>query len=88
MTEHRFDIRQYAKTFGTRMKLLRQHRGIKQYILADTIGKSASWVCDIENDRSNGSASPETVRAIADALGTSVQFLRLETDDPTPQKPA
>ncbi|WP_096059090.1 helix-turn-helix domain-containing protein [Carbonactinospora thermoautotrophica] len=75
-------------TLGARIKELRQRRGMSQKELAAEVGRSESWMSQVERD-----VQPverlSVLQALADALGVSVQDLRPEartaaTGEPEP----
>ena len=53
--------------FGQRMQLLRTRRGMSREVLAGLLGKSTSWVKQIENGRLK-TPKLETILAVAEAL--------------------
>lgn len=68
-------------TFGARIKELRQRRGMSQKELAAEMGRSESWMSQVERD-----VQPveriSVIQALADALGVSTQVLRPEASAP------
>lgn len=67
---------------GTKIKELREGKGLTQQKLADTIGVSRTAIYQWET----GTYQPEGDNLInlAGALGVSAAYLLEETDDPTP----
>ena len=55
------------------LKVWREHRALSQAALSRTSGVHRVQIADIEADRANGSA--RTLRALADALGVTVDDL-------------
>jgi len=71
-------------TFGARVKELRQRRGMSQKELAAEVGRSESWVSQVERD-----VQPverlSVIQALANVLGVSTQVLRPEASSPAPE---
>ena len=57
-----------------RVKLVRKFRRMQQKELADLVGVSSAYICDLENNRRG--AKPETMERIANALGVTVDDLK------------
>lgn len=70
------------ETLGTRLKRLRQAAKLTQTALARKVGLAQGQIGNIETDARGYGLS---VVAIAQALGTSPEYLTLETDDPAPK---
>ncbi|MFI1384243.1 helix-turn-helix domain-containing protein [Embleya sp. NPDC020886] len=62
------------KAFGARVAALRKQRGIKQTELATAVGRTASWVSQVERGVQPVSRL-DVLQLLADALGVSVQAL-------------
>lgn len=69
--------REGDRTLGERVTELRTHRGLSQKELAIEVGRSESWVSQVERDVLKVERVP-VLRALADALGVSVRELRPE----------
>ena len=67
---------------GPRVKAMRKRRGLSQRALAALAGSSASQISTVEHDESQ--TSLRATIALADALGTSVDFLVNRVDDSRP----
>lgn len=65
------------RTLGERVTELRTQRGLSQKELAGEVGRSESWVSQVERDVLKVERVP-VLRALADALGVSVRELRPE----------
>ena len=63
-----------ARTLGERVTELRTRRGLSQRELAGEVGRSESWVSQVERDVLKVERRP-VLRALADALGVSVRDL-------------
>ena len=72
------------KVAGTRVRTHRKRLGLSQTHLAELIGGSFSLVSGIERDAAG--ASLGTAVALADALGTSLDYLVGRVDDPRPTR--
>lgn len=57
--------------FGDYIRRTRERRGIDQQDLATSLGRSPSWLSDIERGRKKALPEPEELRSIAGALGVS-----------------
>lgn len=55
------------------MRTVREHRGLTQAQLADQLGVQQPWIAKLERGR--GAMAPEQLRAIAQVLGVSADFL-------------
>ncbi|MYW03309.1 helix-turn-helix transcriptional regulator [Streptomyces sp. SID3343] len=62
------------RAFGARVATLRKQRGIKQTELATAVGRTASWVSQVERGVQPVSRL-DVLQLLADALGVSVQAL-------------
>lgn len=71
----------FNNTLGKRTRLLRMDLNLKQGELAERIGIRHSYMSGIENDKANPTG--EVLAKLADALGTSTDYLLLLTDDAT-----
>lgn len=56
-----------------RIKDVRETHGMSQKTLAETVGISRPFLCDLEKNRRG--AKPDTMHRIADALGVAVTDL-------------
>lgn len=76
-----------ALTLGERVTELRTRRGLSQRELAGEVGRSESWVSQVERDVLPVERLP-VLQALADALGVTVRDLRPEGDltDDTQQR--
>ncbi|MFF7454784.1 helix-turn-helix domain-containing protein [Kitasatospora sp. NPDC008115] len=76
-----------SRAFGARVAQLRRQRGLKQDELAAAIGRTASWVSQVERG-----VQPvvrlDVLQLLADGLGVSVQVLKPEAPQATPVPPA
>ncbi len=61
-----------------------KNKGIKQVYICTEIGVARNWFSIVKRD--NIKISPERLAQIADILGTTVDYLNGETDDPSPVK--
>lgn len=71
--------------FGTtakRIRLLREDRDIKQKDMAEKLGKSRSFMSEVESGKKN--LTIQDIAEIARVLGTTTDYLLLLTDDPNP----
>jgi transcriptional regulator with XRE-family HTH domain len=59
------------KSFGARVRELRQERNMTQVELADKIGIRESYVSDVENARKEPCL--EVIKMLADGLGVSLR---------------
>ena len=57
----------------SKIRVFREHRGLTQRALADTIGKSKAYVSEIEAGKKPGSV--EVIRRIAETLGVDMDDL-------------
>lgn len=57
-------------------------KGISQVYICKTLGVDRTWLRTVKRDNTN--ISEERLNKIADILGTTVAYLKGETDDPTP----
>ena len=73
--------------FGDRIAELRHRRGLSQRQLAAAIGRSESWVSQVERGVQPVQRLP-VLRRLADALGVPAGDLRPEAGAPTPPPPA
>jgi transcriptional regulator with XRE-family HTH domain len=62
-----------ATDFGTRLKEVREEKGLKREVLADQIGTSAAIIGRYE--RSERTPSVDIAKKIAEALGVSLDYL-------------
>lgn len=69
-------------TLGERVTELRTRRGLSQKELAVEVGRSESWVSQVERNVLKVERVP-VLRALADALGVSIRELRPEAVTPT-----
>ena len=67
---------------GRRVKAMRKRAGLSQRKLAAMAGSSASQISTVEHDQSQ--TSLRAAIALADALGTSIEFLVDRVDDSRP----
>lgn len=67
------------KTFGARVRLLRQAQGLSQEKLAELSGLHRTYISSIELGARN--VSLKNIHALADALGISVEDL-FKTEEP------
>lgn len=73
-------------SFDNRVQALRMQKGYSLEDLAKKIGVSRVSVLRWENGTTSlDNASNKHVRALADALGTSIAYLKGRTDDPKPE---
>lgn len=70
------------RTIGGRIRILRDDRGLTQKELARSLGISNEYLSQIELGKKKPNAGH--LVALADMLNTSVDFLLLRTDDPSP----
>ena len=70
-------------TLGKRLKALRADLGVSQTELAKQTGIPQSYISTIEADRVPR-VSGDLLSRFADALGTTVDYLLLRTEDPLP----
>lgn len=63
---------------------LTKKRGLKQSYLCTQLGLERSWIQNVK--RHNSTISDERLIQLADILGTTVEYLKGETDDPAPAK--
>ena len=68
----------HATSLGARVRRIRKRREWSLDELAERAGMSKSFLWEIENDRSD--ASGERLLKLADALGTTVEYLLRGTD--------
>ncbi len=61
---------------------LAKARGLKQTYLCSQLGLERSWLQNVK--RHNSIISDERLIQLADILDTTVEYLKGETDDPTP----
>jgi transcriptional regulator with XRE-family HTH domain len=73
------------QTFGERVTALRARRGLSQRELGAEVGRSESWVSQVERDVLPVERMP-VLRALADALGVPVHDLRPDTGDGEPNR--
>ncbi|MFF2039016.1 helix-turn-helix domain-containing protein [Kitasatospora sp. NPDC058170] len=75
-----------SRAFGARVAQLRRQCGLKQDELAAAIGRTASWVSQVERG-----VQPvvrlDVLQLLADGLGVSVQVLKPEAPQATPVAP-
>jgi len=69
-------------TTGMRIQYLRERLNLTQKALAMRVDVGHVYINQLENDKR--SAGRGLMQRLAHALGTSVGFLELETDDPSP----
>ena len=67
------DSRELRKSFGERVKALRQDRSLSQEILAQKAGLYRTYVADVERGARN--LSLQAISQLADALGVSIPDL-------------
>ncbi|GIH73091.1 helix-turn-helix domain-containing protein [Sphaerimonospora thailandensis] len=74
------------KAFGSRVAELRKQRGMKQDELALAIGRTSSWLSQVERGVQPVNRL-DVLRLLADGLGVSLQMLRpdVPVETPTPQ---
>jgi len=65
-----------------RIRLLREDREIKQKDMAGKLGKSKSFMSEVESGKKN--LTIRDIAEIARVLGTTTDYLLLLTDDPNP----
>ncbi len=70
---------------GERVTELRTRRGLSQRELAAEVGRSESWVSQVERGVLRVDRVP-VLQALADALGVTLRDLRPETGEPRPQE--
>lgn len=71
-------------TTGARLQWLRKRKGITQQGLAHVVGVHHVYISQLESN--TRTASRSLIAMLANELETSIGFLELETDDPTPPK--
>jgi len=71
-------------TIGTKIKHIRLKKGMSLRKLASEVGVSASFLCQLENEKT--SASLSTLNSLAGSLGVSLSFLVDEGVDMPPVK--
>ncbi|MFD6681346.1 helix-turn-helix domain-containing protein [Micromonospora parva] len=78
-----------SRAFGLRVAELRRHRGMKQEELAATLGRTASWLSQVERGIQPVNRL-DVLRLLADGLGVPLQTLRPDTPTPVsvPAEPA
>lgn len=59
---------------------LSEKKGVTQSFICKQIGVDRSWLRTVK--KQNSTISPERLTQIADILGTTVEYLNGETDDP------
>lgn len=67
---------------GDRVRQLRKTLGLSQEELAEAVAIDQTQISDYERSKGNPTAS--SLVGLADALGTSADYLLGRTDDPTP----
>lgn len=67
-----------------RITKLAKEKGITQAFISGKLGVHRNWLSCVRRDNLN--ISDERLTIIADILGTTVAYLKGETDDPSPQK--
>lgn len=67
-----------------RIAILAEEKGISQAFICKQLGVQRNWVSTARRQQSN--VSDERIATIAAILGTTVAYLKGETDDPSPQK--
>lgn len=75
-----------GKTAGERLKSLREHyksRGVTAKVLSEIAGISPMQLNKMENDKVK-SLNYETLKLIANALGSTVEWIEKGTGDPLP----
>jgi transcriptional regulator with XRE-family HTH domain len=74
-------------TFAERLRQLRQEAGLTLQALADKAGMHRESVAQLERNRRQ--PTWDSVQALADALGLSVEAFRVEkvAEKPAPKKP-
>lgn len=79
-TEGCMDSR-FHNTTGKRAQLLRKDLGLKQGEVAEMVGIRHPYMSEIESDKANPTG--EVLAKLAQALGTTTDYLLMLTDDPT-----
>lgn len=72
----------FYSTTGKRLRLLRTELGLKQGEVAEAAGIRHPYLSELEGDKARPTG--EVLAKLADALGTSTDFLLLRTDNPLP----
>lgn len=67
-----------------RITNLAKDKGITQAFISGKLGVHRNWLSCVKRD--NLKISDERLVIIADVLGTTVAYLKCETDDPLPEK--
>jgi transcriptional regulator with XRE-family HTH domain len=67
-----------------RITNLAKSKGITQSFISSKLGVHRNWLSCVKRD--NVRISEERLQIISDILGTTVAYLKGETDDPSPQK--
>ena len=63
---------------------LAKQKGIKQVYICNQLGLDTTWLRTVKKQNIN--ISPERLAQIADILGTTVEYLNGETDNPEKEK--
>ncbi len=79
---HEADDDRFLRTLGERVRELRARRGMTRRILAKDSGVSERYLAQLETGQ--GNASVLLVRAVARALGVSIETLVAESDGEAP----
>lgn len=85
-SEGMMDAARFSNTTGKRAKLLRMDQGLKQGDVAERVGIRHPYLSEIENDKAYPSG--EVIAKLAQALGTTTDYLLLLTDNPEQPKDA
>lgn len=74
-------------TFGERLKILREQKGLTQEKLAEAVGVSRSTIGGYEAPSKEREPDFEIVRRLADFFGVTVDYLVGRVDDPASHDP-
>ena len=69
-----------------KVKDIAKKQGVSMKYLCDLFGKDRMWLANVR--RGNAKITDEQVSVIANALGTTVEYLTDQTDDPAPKEKA
>jgi transcriptional regulator with XRE-family HTH domain len=67
-----------------KVKDIAKKQGVSMKYLCDLFGKDRMWLANVR--RGNAKITDEQVSVIANALGTTVEYLTDQTDDPSPKE--